>query len=75
MDPPCSIADALKGRKVALEGELSEFDYEPFFPIALVGTRKRAEELENHRLRREYSEDVHLLVTSEDDVVGTDSFE
>jgi hypothetical protein len=70
-----TIADALRSRKDLLEGSAPEFDYEPFFPIALVGSRGRAEKLEQHRLRKEFSEEVHLLVTPDDEIIGTDSFE
>jgi len=70
-----SIADALKNRKGLLDGKTQEFDYEPFFPIALVGSRNRAEELEQHRLREDFSEEVHLLVTPDEDIIGQDAFE
>lgn len=73
--PPLSIADASKSRKDLLKGQHQEFDYEPFFPIAILGNRKRAEELEQHRLRRDFSEEVHLLVTPDEKVIADDGFE
>lgn len=50
-------------------------DYEALFPLAILSSRKRAEELEMHRLRTEYPDDVDLLVTPEDDPVCEDGFE
>jgi hypothetical protein len=70
-----TVADALKSCRDLVEGSTQEFDYEPFFPIALVGSRSRAEELEQHRLRKEFSEEVHLLVTPDEQIIGSDSFE
>lgn len=70
-----SIAEALKSRKDLFQNEPREFDYEPFFPIALLGSRSRAEELERHRLRKDYSDEVHLLVTPNDEVLSVDAFE
>lgn len=75
VDPPLSIAEALKSRKDLLKGEHQEFDYEPFFPISILSSRQRAEELERHRLRAEFSEEVHLLVSPDEELVGDDGFE
>lgn len=70
-----TIKEALKKREDLIQGCPPEFDYEPFFPIALLGSRSRAEELEQHRLRRDYSDEVHLLVTPDNEVISADGFE
>lgn len=72
VNPPLTIKEALKARKDLLDYVPQEFDYEPFFPISILCNRKSAEELETHRLRRDFSEEVHLLVSPEEDVVISD---
>lgn len=75
VDPPLTVQQARETATdtKSLQG-VQEFDYEPFFPVAILAQRRRAEELERHRLRQDYSEDVELLVTS-DELVSHDAFE
>lgn len=77
VDPPMTIAQAMEQRedlRRRLKDETEEFNYEPYFPVAILTSRRRAEELEQHRLRTEFSEDVHLLVSSGDDPISDDGF-
>lgn len=75
VDPPVNIAQAAKEQPVLKLHGVKEFDYEPFFPIALLTSRAKADNLEKHRLRQNYSEDATLLVSSHDDAFSDDGFE
>jgi hypothetical protein len=74
VDPPLSIGKAAKARPdLPLPNE--EYDYEPFFPVAILTSRARATELETHRLRQDYGEDVNLLITPQASPINDDGFE
>lgn len=75
VEPPLSVANAADGQQGLLDEQQDEFDYEPFFPIAIVAKRKDAQALEQHRLRQEYLEDVDLLVTPDAEVMSHDAYE
>jgi hypothetical protein len=72
VDPPLSIKEALARKPGIVDPSMPEFDYEPFFPIALLTSRSRAEAMEKHRLRQDYSEETRLLVSPDDDIFGDD---
>ena len=75
VNPPLTIKEAHDQKPGLVDPSTPEFDYEPFFPIALLTSRARAEVLEKHRLRQEYSEETRLLVSADDDGFSQDGFE
>ena len=74
VDPPLTLSAARRLAPSLKLDDVADFDYEPNFPLAILTSRLRAKELEAHRLRREYSDEVNLLVTNSDDVFSEDAF-
>ena len=74
VEPPLTIGAAAESMPTLPLKKVDEFSYEPFFPVGILCARARAEELERHRLRMEYPDEVNLLVSADADPLGLDGF-
>lgn len=74
VEPPLTVRAAAKSIPTLPLKDVEEFSYEPFFPVAILCARARAKELEQHRLRTEYPDEVNLLVSADADPLGPDGF-